>query len=809
MSTEALLKARDDDDSNEVFEIIDYTVASSWERFLASLENVLQNWASSTEKSLGPHPSWRPNEPVMFQDRIFKLEYFVCSRDDAKTQTRRLTFSSENQERAYDSLPSLLQEMMDPRADFRPTGHYLNRWLGIDRVIVLSPLDHATLSPNEVKLLLGSLCIALYNAECHLPCILPVGNPSRLLYQGTALHDQVRLRIYGHQFSAAPDTLTTLGDLKAHFAMKLSTEDGQHAADKTSVEAAACYSFSFANCNWGAWRTGQQYARSRQSVLQTGEEKRERDVVSTEPFTDMSNSVCDLASDSAFGLVYKLAALPWGPEIDPLRNLTLEVSWPDTPYNHALDSLHPLLESELMDATIWTLFPEFDSQPDLPLSDLVGALMQLFVKASSSPKALSSLSSRTAGSFLASITLPSSGNVFCTDALLDVKYLDRVIRSLFDPTGWCSNDAPSSVGDLRLSQFVNLRSGKIAPEGSVLWLISRHILKETRNSVSASLKGLAMLWSAFLKELRWHWENQVTIKCIGPGAPDFRFCLLHQKLQMLNCCIDHRRKHKESNSSSLKLPSLTEIFDRLQSKTRRTPPATPLSGSQDDLQIGRKAPSAESGSSGSSTPRRTVSAVLQTQGSPAMDTPSDPSSPLNGSFYGGDGQCDELSTIRSYVQVEAPAGAPAEFDAAMAEGRLGRFRDLTLLNREEPIFEPVSQDLGYMTEDMLEQQQEVFAKLGTSADAAKLRARLQSAQVLSGTFDYFLVLSAELMIFLQIWRRSRLRIPERAWRILCGGIPRVTGSLRKAKPPACSVSACRRVAIYGESFGKALSLCLR
>lgn len=36
-----------------------------------------------------------------------------------------------------------------------------------------------------------------------------------------------------------------------------------------------------------------------------------------------------------------------------------------------------------------------------------------------------------------------------------------------------------------------------------------------------------------------------------------------------------------------------------------------------------------------------------------------------------------------------------------------------------------------MTEDMLEEQSEVLAKLGTSAEGSQLRARMQSASLLS------------------------------------------------------------------------------
>nr|XP_019938363.1 PREDICTED: rab3 GTPase-activating protein catalytic subunit [Paralichthys olivaceus] len=66
-----------------------------------------------------------------------------------------------------------------------------------------------------------------------------------------------------------------------------------------------------------------------------------------------------------------------------------------------------------------------------------------------------------------------------------------------------------------------------------------------------------------------------------------------------------------------------------------------------------------------------------------------------------------------------------------AEGRLHPFNNMTLLNSADPIYVPVTQEPAPMTEDLLEEQSEVLAKLGTSAEGTHLRARMQSACLLS------------------------------------------------------------------------------
>ncbi|KAI8357282.1 Rab3 GTPase-activating protein catalytic subunit-domain-containing protein [Blakeslea trispora] len=65
------------------------------------------------------------------------------------------------------------------------------------------------------------------------------------------------------------------------------------------------------------------------------------------------------------------------------------------------------------------------------------------------------------------------------------------------------------------------------------------------------------------------------------------------------------------------------------------------------------------------------------------------------------------------------------------EGQLGPHPSLTLLRTGEPMQIPQTQDPGFMTEDMVNEQADVFERLGSSDDATQKRARLQSAQLLS------------------------------------------------------------------------------
>jgi hypothetical protein len=49
-------------------------------------------------------------------------------------------------------------------------------------------------------------------------------------------------------------------------------------------------------------------------------------------------------------------------------------------------------------------------------------------------------------------------------------------------------------------------------------------------------------------ELRYRWENTVVIPMMARTIPDMSSCLLYQKLQLHNCCIDRKRARERHRS---------------------------------------------------------------------------------------------------------------------------------------------------------------------------------------------------------------------------------------------------------------------
>lgn len=87
---------------------------------------------------------------------------------------------------------------------------------------------------------------------------------------------------------------------------------------------------------------------------------------------------------------------------------------------------------------------------------------------------------------------------------------------------------------------------------------------------------------------------------------------------------------------------------------------------------------------------------------------------------------------------EAISPSSANQTTINLNSRMGHLKQLgiKMLSSGEPIWEPVTQMQIIMTEDMLQEQEKLFTSLGTSTKGAEIRAKIQSAQLISGIFSY-------------------------------------------------------------------------
>jgi len=109
------------------------------------------------------------------------------------------------------------------------------------------------------------------------------------------------------------------------------------------------------------------------------------------------------------------------------------------------------------------------------------------------------------------------------------------------------HDDSNSLPDFQTR--ASLRRGP-APFQSVLSKISRHLEPMAEisgpNSQNAIIQELVRVWYETLTSLRKHWEEKTDIKDLySEPSPSLHFCVIHQKLQALQCCISASKNTDE------------------------------------------------------------------------------------------------------------------------------------------------------------------------------------------------------------------------------------------------------------------------
>ncbi|KAJ2749661.1 hypothetical protein IWQ56_007185, partial [Coemansia nantahalensis] len=215
-----------EDDEN--FELVDYTAASAWEKFIAAIECRLAKWRVSNggagDFNLAALRGTcdglvvrRRQDRQEVSARIAKL----CTRVghvSYRGTTYALTLSVHPLLQAGtgvaafdgqfppDHVPEL--EVDHSQTDAEPAWHPLHRWAGRAMIIYLQyvgdaghwdsatpdsadstagPGDNYSVSLETAKQLMSSMNIALHNARCRVPAFVPVGDAWRCLFTGRAV----------------------------------------------------------------------------------------------------------------------------------------------------------------------------------------------------------------------------------------------------------------------------------------------------------------------------------------------------------------------------------------------------------------------------------------------------------------------------------------------------------------------------------------------------------------------------------------------------------------------------------------------
>ncbi|XP_042192084.1 rab3 GTPase-activating protein catalytic subunit isoform X2 [Callorhinchus milii] len=689
--------AADSDPESEVFEITDFTTASEWERFVSKVEEVLNDWkligntaSRALEKGELTTGIWEEkSDEISFADYKFSITHHYLKRGP-------LTDKEAKEGSEEDALPEAMQDLLCVDNDFPPRAHCLVRWYSLREFVIIAPgaNSDAVISESKCNILLSSISIALGNTGCQVPLFVQIQQKARRMYVGVCEGPGVRTDFEMVHLRKVPNQYNHLSGLLDIFKSKI----GCPLMPLPPVNVAI--RFTYVLQDW------QQYSWPQQP-----------------PDIDA------LVGGEVGGLEF--GKLPFGACEDPISELHLATTWPYLAEGIVVDN-DVYSDLDPLQAPHWSVRVRKADNPQCLLGDFLTEFLKICRRKESTDELLGKSAFEEDGKENTDIThalqkltdpgtvhiprLSTMSNIVHSarkrmhrnrrveESPINNEVLNSILLFLFpdaaEKAGEASDVTPSTscgVGMAATDEDYNLYSQfKSAPSNSLTYKLALCLCMI--NFYHGGMRGVAHLWQEFVLEMRYRWENNYLIPGLANGAPDLKCCLLHQKLQMLNCCIERKK-------------------------------------ARDD---GRKQLSSENASSSSierKLSNNSSDKEKKEKGDPSQQKSWDSWSDSEEEFF----EC--ISDTEELQESDKKEGAAKgerkveegkkETQRWKPEGRLHQYGNMTLLRMGELLYIPVTQEPAPMTEDLLEEQSEVLAKLGTSAEGAHLRARMQSACLLS------------------------------------------------------------------------------
>ncbi|XP_011173080.1 rab3 GTPase-activating protein catalytic subunit [Solenopsis invicta] len=507
----------------------DFTTVSEWEVFIARLEEIMHEWKLPHTKVRSPlkpgdfvNCQWHEaSEKLNFADVEFLLKHYKLEKEDEEEDAAKEESEEEGLQCQKDAL-----DISNDFVKLDDNCMEIARYYGVREFLVLLPARKANLTDEtRIKIVLSSLTIATNNANCYIPALVQVQEPWQKMYLGCCAGKGTCVNLDMVHLKKVPPHCRYLTGLLALFKQKIGEGVG---VKLDSVMVSARFSYLLKDWTNSIW---------------------------TQEPPDF-----DFMQGETLG-VAELGKLPFGATFDPVGELHLFVTWPQMSDNVVVDSegysdLEPQLAPE------WSVQVKMVALP----ACLLGEYMTDFLHLCNNQKTMVELLGENASyihddehmlssafNVLTESRIPTISTVVGRVSVKKNKNIEGPISEeillpilyfLFPDADENSkfpyNDITTGVED---DQWKGV---KTCTMDSLVWRLSIVAAHCTHNLGGAT--ALAQLWHEFVQEIRFRWEKNVLIPGVGPGFPDsVRTCLLHQKLQMMNCCIT-RKKAREENA---------------------------------------------------------------------------------------------------------------------------------------------------------------------------------------------------------------------------------------------------------------------
>ncbi|XP_010228735.1 rab3 GTPase-activating protein catalytic subunit isoform X2 [Brachypodium distachyon] len=457
----------------------DFTIASSWERFISEIEAICRQWLADGPKILMAKGA----------ESVPSFENLYMVKRDLK-----------HGKRVYCMEYHFMKSAKGKYSYWNDDTHSTQLSFGVDDFLIIAPLSASgvVLDDPESTKLLSSIAIALSNCGSNWPAFVPVHDPSRKAYIGIQNMGTVFTRRFEADriASQVPIRLMHLEGLHELFLSKFVLSSSDFPA-KVKVN----FSMKL------TYRTPEYEYDHEETLDSEATETIAESEVPTQPRKQWDDD-CPWAE--------------WYSAEDPVKGFELTAIWGEKMFEESLE-MAEVENASSFDADSWLLHPVVSPyMVDDSIGKFVGFASQLYLL-------VNAFESSGEAQFLEDFVADNSGqdNSKSLVTVPPPSVIDRVMKDLFNDEAGISNyvEAENKHG----------RALKGAPSDSLFAQFCLHALWFGNCNIR-------VLWIDFVREIRWCWEESERLpRMKSTSKIDLSTCLIHQKLQMLAICIERKK----------------------------------------------------------------------------------------------------------------------------------------------------------------------------------------------------------------------------------------------------------------------------
>lgn len=472
----------EEDEEEELERFDDFTIASTWERFISEIEAICRQWLADGPKNLMQKGA----------ESVLSFENLCMVKRELK-----------HGKRVYSMEYHFMKSAKGKYSYWDDDTHSTQLSFGVDEFLIIAPLSASgvVLDDPESTKLLSSVAIALSNCGSNWPAFVPVHDPSRKAYIGIQNMGTVFTRRFEADRigSQVPIRLMHLEGLHELFLSKF-------VLSSTDFPAKVKVNFSMKL----TYRTPEHDYDHEETLDSEATESIPEHGIASQPRKQWDDD-CPWAE--------------WYSAEDPVKGFELTAIWGEKMFEESLE-MAEVENASSFDADSWLLHPVVSPyMVDDSIGKFVGFASQLHLL-------VNALESSGEAQFLEDYVADNSGpdNSKSSVAVPPPSVVDRVMKDIFNDEVGKSNyvEAESKFG----------RALKGAPSDSLFAQFCLHALWFG----NCNIRAIAVLWIDFVREIRWCWEESEQLpRMKSSSSIDLSACLIHQKLQMLAICIERKK----------------------------------------------------------------------------------------------------------------------------------------------------------------------------------------------------------------------------------------------------------------------------